>query len=161
MTAFPLDRLNITSVLTPAADAAGRTAAIYPTLKNAHSVSLIFNINQGNSATVLCTPLQGSAVAGTGSKALSANVPIYTKLTAATSDVWVRQADGKNYTTDAATVPKLVRFDIDPDALDIAGGFDCIGGSTGASHASNITSAFLVSGPMRYAEDVGIGQITD
>lgn len=161
MTAFALDRMNITSVLTPAADAAGRTGAIYPTLKNAHSVSLIFNINQGNAATVLCTPLQASAVAGTGSKALSANVPIYTKLSAATSDVWVRQTDAKNYTTDAGVVPKFVRFDIDSDALDVAGGFDCIGASTGASNVANITASVLISGPTRYAEDVGVGQITD
>jgi hypothetical protein len=161
MSVFPLDRLTVSNLLAPAADAAGRTSAVYPTVKNAHMVSLIFKVNQGNAATILITPLQASAVAGTGSKALSANVPIYTKLDSAASDVWVRQTDAKNFTTDAGVKVKYVRFDIDPDALDLTNGFDCIGVSTGASNAANITSADLVMGPLRYVEDVSIAAITD
>lgn len=158
---YPLDRLNVSDLLTPAADAAGRTSAVYKSMKNAHKGSLIFKVTQGNSATVLVTPLQATHVAGTGSKPLTANVPIYTKLDIATSDVWVRQADGKNYTTDAAVKTKYVRFDIDPDALDIANNFDCVGVSTGASHASNITSADMILGPSRYVEDVSIAATAD
>lgn len=156
-----LDRAALTNVLAPAADAAGRTSSVYPTMKGAHRASLIFKINQGNAATVLLTPLQASAVAGTGSKALSANVPIYTKLDVGASDVWVRQTDAKNYTTDAGVKVKYVRFDIDPSALDMANGFDCIGCSTGASNAANITSADILIGPMRYIEDVSVAAITD
>lgn len=156
-----LDRAAITNLLAPAADAAGRTSGVYPTMKGAHRASIIFKVNQGNAATVLVTPLQASAVAGTGSKALSANVPIYTKLDVAASDVWVRQTDAKNYTTDAGVKVKYVRFDIDPSALDMANGFDCIGVSTGASNAANITSADILIGPMRYVEDVSVAAITD
>lgn len=160
MTAFLLDRANIVNVLAPAADAAGRTGA-YVTMKGAHGASIYFKVNQGNAATILVTPLQASAVAGTGSKALSANVPIYVNLDTAASNVWVRVTDAKNYTTDAGVKIKQVRFDIDPDALDIASGFDCIGLSTGASNAANITSADVVLGPLRYAEDVPATAVVD
>jgi hypothetical protein len=160
MTAFALDRLNIVNLLAPAADAAGRTGA-YVTLKGAHSASIYVKVNQGNAATVLLTVLQATTVAGAGSKALSANVPIYVNLDTAAGNVWVRAADAKNYTTDAGVKIKQVRFDIDPDALDVAGGFDCITVSTGASNVANITSADAILGPMRYVEDVAPTAVVD
>lgn len=161
MTAFLLDRANIVNLLAPAADAAGRTSAIYVTMKGAHGASIYFKVNQGAANTILVTPLQASKVDGTGSKALSINVPIYVNLDTAAGNVWVRATDAKNYTTDAGVKIKQVRFDIDPDALDIAGGFDCIGISTGASNASNITSADAVLGPLRYVEDVAPTAVVD
>jgi hypothetical protein len=161
MSSFLLDRANIVNLMAPATDAAGRTGA-YVTLKGAHSVSLYFKVTQGNAATILITPLQASAVAGTGAKALSANVPIYVNLDTAASNVWVRVAtDAKNYTTEAGVKIKQVRFDIDPDALDVAGGFDCVSLSTGASNVANITSADAVIGPMRYTEDVAPTAVVD
>lgn len=160
MTAFLLDRANIVNLLAPAADAAGRTSA-YVTMKGAHGASIYVHINQGNAATILLTPLQASAVAGTGSKALSANVPIYVNLDTAAGNVWVRATDAKNYTTDAGVKIKQIRFDIDPDALDLANGFDCIGISTGASNAANITAASIVLGPLRYADDVPTTAVVD
>lgn len=153
MTQFLLEQGNVVNLLGPAADAAGRTGA-YVSLKHAHKASIVFKVTQGNAATILITPLQASAVAGTGSKALSADVPIYVNLDTAAGNDWVRVADGKNYTTDAAVKIKQVRFDINPDALDVANGFDCIGVSTGASNAANITSADAVLGPLRYQESV-------
>jgi hypothetical protein len=149
----------IESLLAPAADAAGRTG-IYKSLKNAHRASIIFHVNQGNAATILVTPLQASAVAGTGSKALSADCPIYVKLDDA-AGAWVRATDAKNYTTDAGVKVKYVRFDIDPSKLDLANGFDCISVSTGASNAANITSATLVIGPVRYVEEAAVAAIAD
>ena len=160
MTAFLLDRANIVNLLAPAADAAGRTSA-YVTMKGAHGASIYVHINQGNAATILLTPLQASAVAGTGSKALSANVPIYVNLDTAAGNVWVRATDAKNYTTDAGVKIKQVRFDIDPDALDLANGFDCIGASTGASNVANITAASIVLGALRYIDDVPTTAVVD
>lgn len=160
MTAFLLDRANIVNLLAPAADAAGRTSA-YVTMKGAHGASIYVHINQGNAATILLTPLQASAVAGTGSKALSANVPIYVNLDTAAGNVWVRATDAKNYTTDAGVKIKQIRFDIDPDALDLPNGFDCIGISTGASNVANITAASIVLGPLRYADDVPTTAVVD
>lgn len=153
---YPLDRLNMVNLLAPATDAAGRTSAIYVTLKGAHRASIYCTVNQGNSATVQFTPLQATAVDGSGSKALSVNCPIYVNLDTAAGNVWVRAADAKNYTTDAGVKIKQVRFDIDPSALDIANGFDCIGVSTGASNVGNITYACAVLGPLRYTDDVPV-----
>ncbi len=154
-----LANATIASLLAPAADAAGRTG-LYKTLKNALAASIVFKVNQGNAATILVTPLQASAVDGTGSKVLSNNVPIFVMVDD-TLGVWTRVTDAKNYTTSAAVKVKYVRFDIDPSALDVANGFDCIGISTGASNAANITSADAVLGPLRYAEDPPIGAIAD
>ncbi len=141
------------SLLTPAADAAGRTG-LYKTLKGAHVASIIVQVNQGNAATVLLTPLQATNVAGAGSKVLTNNCAIYLK--ADDTSPWTRVADAKNYTTSAALATKLVRFDIDPAALDVAGGFDTVSVSTGASNAANITAASLVIGPTRYSEDAPV-----
>lgn len=133
-------------LLEPAADAAGRTST-YKSLKGYVKAEIWAYINQGNAATVLLTPLQASAVAGTGSKALTAAARIWTKLDEASTD-FTKQTEAANYTTDAAVKKKLVIIEIDPTkVLDIAGGFDCIGVSTGASNAANITSALLVLYP--------------
>lgn len=150
---------NLENVLAPAADAAGRVGT-YKSLKGALRASLVFKINQGNAATILLTPLQAQAVAGTGSKVLTKAVPIFVKDSDA-AGVWTRVADGVNYTTSAGTTIKYVRFDIDPALLDVAGGFDCLGGSTGASNAANITSCDLVLGPMRYIEDLPVPAIAN
>jgi hypothetical protein len=39
---------------------------------------------------------------------------------------------------------KVVIFSIDPAALDVANGFDCVRAVTGASNAANITSALVL-----------------
>lgn len=145
---------KIIDLLQPAADAAGRTGA-YVSLKNVQRAVLLCEINQGNAATVALTPTQATAVAGTGAKAISNNVPIFTDLDTATSDAYTRQTDAKNYTTDAATKRKVVAFLIEPSlALDMANGFDCFTVATGASNAANITAAQLLI-EMRYSGEVG------
>ena len=147
------------NLLSPAADAAGRTG-VYKSLKHALKASIVVKINQANAATVLITPLQASAVAGTGSKVLTNDCAIYVMVDDVTG-VWTRIPDAKNYTTSAAIKTKFVRFDIDPGELDVANGFDCLSVSTGASNAANITSADLVLGPVRYAEDAPIPAVAN
>lgn len=130
------------SLLEPAADAAGRTSA-YHSLKGAVKAWILVYINQGNAATVLLSPLQATAVAGTGSKAISA-ARIWTKLDEAFT-VFVKQTEAATFTTDAALKKKIVIFELDPTKVfDQANSFDCIAVSTGASNAANITSALLL-----------------
>jgi hypothetical protein len=140
-------RLNIPQSLTPynllapAADAAGRTSA-YLSLKGASRAWIVVYVGQGNAATILLSPLQASAVAGTGSKAI-APARIWTKLDEAFT-VFTAQTEAATYTTDAAVKSKFVIFEIDPSkVMDVANGFDAIAISTGASNAANITSAVL------------------
>lgn len=151
MSSFTLpENCKVLGILKPATDAAGRTGR-YVSLKNMHKAWIIAYIDQGNAATIALTPKQASAVAGTGSKVLANNVPIWSNLDIATSDVLVRQTDGTAYTTDAGVKEKQVIFQIDPASLDMANGFDCIALTTGASNVANLTSAVVV-GEMRYAQ---------
>lgn len=142
------EEAKIVNLLAPAADAAGRTSA-YVSLKNAHKAFIVVHMTQGNAATVLLSPLQASAVAGTGSKA-GPTTRIWANLDTAASDALARATDAATYTTDAGVKLKIVVFEIDPAALDVANGFDCIGISTGASNAANITAAVAYLTPLRY-----------
>ena len=130
------------NLLEPATDAAGRTSS-YKSLKGAVKAWIVCHINQGNAATILLSPLQATAVAGTGSKAISA-ARIWTKLDEALT-VFTQQLEAASYTTDAGTTKKIVIFELDlAKVLDQAGNFDCIAISTGASNLANLTSALLL-----------------
>jgi hypothetical protein len=132
------------ALLAPAADSAGRTSS-YRSLANAHKAYVVCHVNQGNASTVALTLLQAQDVSGTGSKVLSASVPIWFQTNTATSDANVVQAAAANFTTDAGTNDKIVVFEILPEtALDVANGFKTIAVQTGASNASNITEALLI-----------------
>ena len=143
----------------PAADAAGRTSA-YISLKNAAKAYIVVYLDQGNAATVLLSPLQATAVAGTGSKVLANAIRVWSDLDCAASNALVRRTDAVNYTTDAGVKKKIVVFEIDRTKLDVAGGFDCVAVSTGASNAANITSAFALIVP-QHAGDTAQSFITD
>lgn len=137
------EQTKIVNLLAPAADAAGRTSA-YVSLKHALKAWIKVHINQGNAATILLSLLQASAVAGTGSKVFTNAQKIWSNLDTAASDTLVARTAAVNYTTDAGVKLKQVIFEIDPAALDLAGGFDCVGISTGASNAANITAAEII-----------------
>jgi len=130
------------SLLTPAADAAGRTSR-YVKVGKADKLWIVCHINQGNAATVALTPLQAQDTSGTGSKAISAT-QIWTDLDEATLDLFTKQTNAANYTTDAATKDKIVIFEISPqDCMDMANAFNTIAIQTGASNAANITQAAI------------------
>ena len=137
-------------LLPAAADAAGRTSSVYVSLRNCLKAWLVLEVNQGNAATVLWTPLQATSSAGAGSKAIggadtTAQIWLNNDTSLATgSDLFVAQTAALNYTTDATTKDKLIIFEIVPEAhLDLVNGFNHIGVSTGASNAANITSAAI------------------
>lgn len=131
---------KIVEAMPNATDAAGRTGD-YVSLKNALCAWVEVAITQGNAATIAITIEQASAVAGTGTKAITATVPIWSNLDTAASDTLVRRTDAVSYTTDAGVKNKMVIFQIDPAQLDVANGFDCITVKTGASNVANLTGA--------------------
>jgi len=130
------------SLLTPAADAAGRTSR-YVKLGKADKAWIICHVNQGNAAQVTLTPLQAQDTSGTGSKAIAAT-QIWTDLDEATLDLFTKQANAASFQTDAATKDKIVIFEISPqDCMDMANGFNTIAVQTSASNAANITEASI------------------
>lgn len=145
----PVNNLPV-FLLAPTADAAGRTSAAYINVTNARRCILNVFVDQGNAATIALTPVQATAAVGTGSKAISADVNIWSNLDMAASEVFVQRTSAKNYTTDAGVKVKWVQFEISPQALDSDNGFKFLGVTTGASNVANITSAFLTIEP-RYS----------
>lgn len=129
---------NVLTLLAPAADAAGRTSQ-YVSLKNALKVWIVVHVKQGNAATILLSLLQATAVAGTSSKA-GPVVDIWANQDTS-ADAFTKATSAATFTTSAAVKDKIVIFELRPEALDSNNGFDCIGISTGASNAANITSA--------------------
>lgn len=146
-------------ILDSAADAAGRSSRAISLKNFTGLVRLVCTVNQGNAATVAFTPEQCTAVAGTGNKAIPA-VPIYTSQDLATTTVMTRQTAAASFTTSAATTSKKVEFLIDPASLDVAGGFDCIRVTTGASNAANITACVAVLQP-KHKGDVNLNARAD
>ncbi|MBU2548370.1 MAG: hypothetical protein KKB20_08180 [Proteobacteria bacterium] len=154
------EQAKMIEALEPAADAAGRTGA-YVSLKNAGRAFVVVHIDQGNAATVALTVEQATAVAGTGSKALTNNAPIWANQDCAAGDTLVRQTDAKSFTTSAAVKHKMVVFQIDPASLDVANGFDCITVKSGASNEANITQALYILTDLRYAQATPPSAIED
>jgi len=142
---------KVTDALAPATDAAGRSS-LYITTKYCHKAYAVFHITQGNAATILLTVNQATTIAGAGTKVLANAVPIWSNLDTVAAEALVKQTDAVNYTTDAGVKNKIVIFEIDPAKLDVAGGFDCINVSTGASNVANITQCMWYLVPARYNE---------
>ena len=161
MPALPFlpEQYKIVNCLAPAADAGGRTGA-FVSLKNVHMAYVLFHITQGNAATIALSINQATNVAGAGSVPITVAVPIWVNLDTAASDAFARATAAVSYTTDAGVKLKIVVFQIDPATLNLAGGFDCIAGITGASNAANITEAefFLLE---RYPQAVPPSAIVD
>lgn len=137
----------LVGTLAPASDAAGRTGT-YISMKNLLRVFVVFHVNQGNAATVALSLSKATAVAGTGATAVTEPCRIYAALDQSSSHQFTRQTDAASFTTDAATKDKIVIVEVEPGRLGEA--YDCIAPVTGASHASNITSA-VVFGIPRWA----------
>jgi len=133
--------------LAPATDAAGRTSSFF-SIKNAHRAFFVVQVTQGNAATIALTVTQASAVAGTGAKAIAGTHRIWAAQDVATLPVPAAVTAAASFTTSAALANKSVIIEIDPQVnLDVAGNFDCVAITTGASNVANITSASLVLVP--------------
>lgn len=149
--AFRLPEMaKIVEILNPATDAAGRTGN-WITLKYAHKAYFVFQVQQGNAATILVSLLQAQDVSGTGSKA-GPTVPIWWNLDTSVNDTLVIQTFASTFTTDAPTKNKNLVFEVDPAYLDQANGFKTVTISTGASNAANVTACMAYVIMDRYAQ---------
>jgi hypothetical protein len=143
------ENMHLVEALAPAADAAGRSGA-YVSLKNCAKLFMVVHITQGNAATIALTINQATAVAGTSAKVITNAVRIWANQDTSVSDTLAAQTAAVNFTTSAAVKNKMVVFEIDPAALDLANGFDCVNIATGASNAANITQAMYYQAGLNY-----------
>ena len=140
------------SLLTPQADAAGRTSR-YVNMAKVDKAWIICTVNQGNAAQVTFTPLQAQNVGGGGSKAINATL-IWSNLNEGANDqfngfntlpVGSQIPRAANYQTDVGLQDKMVIFEISPqDQLDQVNGFTFVAIQTSASNAANITQAAIL-----------------
>ena len=138
--------------LSPSADAGGRSGA-WVSLKNAIKAYVLVHVTQGNAAPVTLTFQQASDVSGTGAKALTGNLRIWSDEDFATADALTEQTAAQSITSSAAVKHKLCVFEIIPQTvMDVNGGFDCFQVVTGASNAANITQALYVLTPLVYQQ---------
>jgi hypothetical protein len=141
----------------PPATGAGASNGDYITVKGG-GVLVLVHLLQANAATTAITIEQATAVAGTGSKPIAKNIPVFLVADAATSDAPVRQADAVSYTTGATLTHKIVAFEIKPEDLDVAGGFTAICVKAGISNVANLISSVYIVGGRRYS---GSSMVTD
>jgi hypothetical protein len=141
------ENAKVFGALKPAADAAGRTGR-YFNLALGHKLYLVFEVDQGNAATIQFDVLQATNAAGAGAKAVTGNRRIWSNLDEVTNDVVARQTDAQTYTSDAAVKEKLVVLEVGPSDLDLANGFTYVAPRTGASNAANLTSCIAYIVPM-------------
>ena len=148
--------MKIVEAITPQAGAA--ITGDYVSLKNCPRCFVVVHINQAAVNTVAITIEKATAVAPTGSTAITTAVPIWANEDCAASDTLVRQTDAVSFTTSAAQKHKVIVFQVDADTL---GAYDCITVKTGASDATNITSAMYYLSDFAYQQSTPPTAITD
>jgi hypothetical protein len=160
MHAFTLpENAKVFGALKPATDAAGRTGR-YFNLASAHKAYFVFEVDQGNAATIAFDALQATSSGGGSAKAITGNRRIWTNLDEATNDTIARQTDAASFTSDAAVKEKLVIIEIDPSALDVVNGFTWVAARTGASNVGNLTSCTVYIAPRYQGASTGMPTFT-
>lgn len=136
----PVAQYPVEGGLAPAADAAGRTGAVYVDAGKYHKLFIEFHINQGAANTVALSLSQASDAVGTGAAAVTALNDIYTNQDVAGGTSFTKQTAAASFTTSAATTVKVVIMEVDPAKLGVK---RFIAPVTGASAAGNITSCLI------------------
>lgn len=142
------EMFKIVEAITPQAGDA--ITGDYVSLKNFQKAFVIVEVAQAAVNQMTISIEQATNVSAGGSKAITNAVPIWANEDCAASDTFVRQTDAVSFQLSAAQKHKIVVFQIDPSTLDVANGFDCIVVKTGASDATNITSAQYILVGQRY-----------
>ena len=138
---------------TPGAVGAGALiTGDYVSLKNAHKAWIVIQYTEAHAAAVTFQPLKATAVAPTGSTAITHLARIWSNLDTATSDLLVERTAAVLYASDAAVANKIVIFEIDPAELGDNGAtppvpYDVISFSAATPAAADYISALYVIEP--------------
>lgn len=153
---IPEHIIPVSLTLGPVTTNAGVTTK-YISLKNVHRVVAVFHLKQAVGHATGIDPVQATAVAGTGVKAITKTVPIWANEDVATSSVMVRKTDAITYDVTNDVKSKIVTMEIDPAGLDVANGFDCVGFTLDdSSQATNFVSAVAYIVPRYPGVDVTV-----
>jgi hypothetical protein len=146
------ENLKVVELTPPAVGAGAVITSDYISLKNAHKAWLVIHYADGNGNAVVLQPLKATAVAPTGSTAITNVVKIWSNLATATDDTLVERTAATSYTLNAAAANKIVIFEIDP--ADLGETYDCIAFSATTPAAAEYISAVCYLQP-RYMSCVG------
>lgn len=147
------ENCKIVELTPPAVGAGAVITSDYISLKNAHKCWLVIHYGDGNGNAVALQPLKATAVAPTGSTAITNAVKIWSNLSTATNDTLVERTAATSYTLNAAAANKIVVFEIDP--ADLGETYDVIAFSATTPAAGEYISAIAYLQP-RYASAVAV-----
>jgi hypothetical protein len=123
----------------------GGVTGSYVSLKNAHKAWLVLTFRQAASHATVVTLKEAQTVAGTNVKTVISNHRNWRNSNVATDDTLVQLADAKTVTLATGTTHQMVVFEVDPDRLDIDGGFDVAGFTVGdSSQATNFVAGVWI-----------------
>ena len=139
----------IVQALEPQVGAGAVVESDFISVKNLHKVFIVVHYDQGDAEDITWTPMRATAVLPTGDVVLAEDVPIWSNLDCATTDVLTRRTDDTDYASGVAQTNKIVIFEIDPRKLGDT--YDCVGLThTNDIEATSYVSAIFVCVP-RYA----------
>lgn len=148
----PLDKAL--AVIIPPCFGGGAKNGINISLKNAHKAYIYCLVGKGADATQTTFTLQQSSgnagsAAGTGEKALSANVPIWVSDGVDADPTLTATTDAKSYQHAVTqSVCQMSVFEIEPaKCMDLANGFECITVNATDPGAANSIVVYAVIEP--------------
>ena len=119
----------------------GGVTADYISMKNVHRAYVVCHMTQAVGHATGIDPVQATAVDGTGAKAFANVLPIWSNEDCAASSTLAIQTAAITYNVAATVKNKIVVFQVDADALDVANDFDVLGVTVDdSSQATNLIS---------------------
>lgn len=139
MDTIPFDKSVVTGAVPVTTNAA--VTADYLNMANALRAIVIITLKQAVGHATPITIRQATDATGTGAKDLEKAVPIWANEDVAVSDLLEQQDDGVSHAVADDAKNKKVVIQIDPEDLDVNGGFGHISVLVGASsQASNFVN---------------------
>ena len=105
----------------------GGVTCDYISLKLAHRVFIVATFTQAVGHATGIDPVQATLVDGTGAKAITNTVPIWSNTDISLTSVLTKRTDAITYNLPATAKNMIVIMQIDPAGFDVANGFDILG----------------------------------
>lgn len=138
---LPVD-LKIVQLTNPVTTNGGVTTDIV-SMKSAHKAWAVFDLTQAVGHATSIALVQATDVGGATNKA-GPSVPIWSNEDTAATDTLVKQVSAASYAVTNNVKHKQVVIEIDPSALDVNGGYDCVYFTVSdSSQATNFISAAI------------------